>query len=66
MFIDVDPEDINFSLNMSGMAVSSSDDESDDGEPGHALKENRKHIVYQSCIATLVKLVNIIVFKKLD
>lgn len=53
MFTDMDPEDLNFSANMSDMAVSSNEDElSEDG--GERYEPNRKHIVYQSCLAELI------------
>lgn len=56
---DVDPEDLDFSLNMSGMQVSSSEEEE---EPVFAMPHNvtRKHIVYQTELLQLIKQVIIL------
>jgi len=48
------PDEMSYSANVSGMAVSSTEDElSEDG--GDNVRPNRKHIVYQSCLLELVK-----------
>ena len=53
-FVDIDPEDMNFSIQLSGMNISDEDDEMDIGQ-----KQNpeRKHIVYQSCLMELFNMV---------
>ena len=56
IFADIDPESSTFSANMSGMIVSSDDDISDD-EDEVAVSTTRKHIVYQSNLFQLVKMV---------
>lgn len=59
---DIDPESMdyhnisNFSADVSGMAVSSEEEISEDG--GDQPHPNRKHIVYQSSLAELVNKVS--------
>lgn len=43
---------MDYSLNMTSMLVSSEEESSDDG--GNGVNHNRKHIVYQSCLAELI------------
>lgn len=45
----------NFSAHVSGMAVSDTSEESEEG--GHVADPERIHFVYQSCLADLVKMV---------
>lgn len=53
LVLDIDPQDMNFSANVSGMAISSTEDElSEDG--GCSAQGNRKHIIYQSCLGELL------------
>lgn len=53
-FTDIDPEDMDYSANVSGMQVSSDED---DDEEVFQVPENhtRKHIVYQSSLVDLIK-----------
>lgn len=60
---DVDPESMgftnlsNWSANVSAMMVSSEEEMSEDS--GNPADPNRKHIVYQSCLAELIGKVSV-------
>ena len=60
---DVDPESMDFtnisnwSANVSAMMVSSEEEMSEDS--GNPADPNRKHIVYQSCLAELIGKVSV-------
>ena len=53
--LDVDPEDMNYTPNMSNMAVS--EDDADDEVEVAKEDANRKHIVYQCCLLELFTMV---------